>query len=389
MKHALWLVLGVAVVLRAALLFGPPLLSSDVYRYVWDGRVQDAGINPYLYLPVDPALAGLRDTAIYPHINRADYAPTIYPPAAQVIFAAVSAISDGVFAMKAAMVAFEVLAIACLMRILVKLRRPPAQVLIYAWNPVALWEFAGSGHVDAAAVGLVGLALLWRASGHRMGLAGLALGAATLVKFLPAVLAAALWRNGKPGVRLAFACAAVAVGLYGAYAMWGGAGARVLGFLGSYGDEEGLASGSGIWALAGLGMLAELPGWAPRAYLGAIAILLVLLGAWIAFRPRPQAGSADDITRFCADAGLLAIVVMTALSPHYAWYFAWLAVPATIAPSRSAIWTSAAAMALYYSPLPDRFLWPSILYAPAIILMWIDARSARNAALVPALQGSF
>ena len=388
-KHALWLVLGVAVVLRAALLLGPPLLSSDVYRYVWDGRVQQAGINPYLYLPVDPALASLRDKAIYPHINRADYAPTIYPPAAQVIFAAVSGISDSVIAMKAAMVAFEALAIFCLVRLLVMLKRPPAQVLIYAWNPVALWEFAGNGHVDAAAIGCVALALLWRASGRRMGLAGLALGAATLIKFLPAVLAAALWRNGRPGIRLALGCLAVAGGLYGTYALWGDAGARVLGFLGSYGDEEGLASGSGLWALAGLGMLADLPSWAPRFYLAATAVLLVGLGAWIAFRPRPQAGSPADITRICADAALLGIVVMTALSPHYAWYFAWLAVPATIAPSRSAIWMSAAAMVLYYSPLPDRFLWPSILYVPAIILMWIDARSARNAALVPALQGSF
>jgi alpha-1,6-mannosyltransferase len=388
-KPALWLVLGVAIGLRAVLLLGPPLLSSDVYRYVWDGRVGTAGINPYLYLPVDPALAGLRDTAIYPHINRADYAPTIYPPVAQVIFAAVSSVSDSVIAMKAAMVAFEALAMFCLARILTKLGRPAAQILIYAWNPVALWEFAGNGHVDAAAIGLMALALLWRSSGARMGLAGLALGAATLVKFLPAMLAAALWRNGRPGLRLALGCLAVVVGLYGVYALWGGAGAHVLGFLGSYGDEEGLASGSGIWVLSGLGLLAELPGWASRAYLGALAVGLVLLGSWIAFRPRPQPGSPADITRFCSDAALLGVVVMTGLSPHYAWYFAWLAVPATIAPSRSAIWMSAAAMILYYSPLPDRFLWPSILYLPAVVLMWIDARSARNAALVPALQGSF
>lgn len=388
-KHALWLVLGVAVALRAALLFGPPLLSSDIYRYVWDGRVAAAGINPYLYLPVDPGLAPLRDTAIYPHINRADYAPTIYPPAAQVIFAAVSGVSDSVIAMKAAMVAFEALAVFCLVRLLTKLGRPPAQVLIYAWNPVALWEFAGNGHVDAAAIGLMALALLWRASGARMGLAGLALGAATLVKFLPAVLAAALWRNGRPGFRLALAFISLVVGLYGAYAVWGDAGAHVLGFLGSYGDEEGLASGNGIWAMAGLGLLAELPGWASRAYLAALAIGLVLLGSWIAFRPRPPAGSPADITRFCSDAALLGVVVMTGLSPHYAWYFAWLAVPATISTSRSAIWMSAAAMILYYSPLPDRFLWSSILYVPAIVLMCLDARSARNNALVPALQGSF
>ena len=75
--------------MRLMVMLSPPFLSSDLYRYVWDGRVQAAGINPYLYIPADPALAGLRDTAIFPHINRADYAPTIYPPVAQAIFLAV------------------------------------------------------------------------------------------------------------------------------------------------------------------------------------------------------------------------------------------------------------------------------------------------------------
>jgi hypothetical protein len=305
-----------------------------------------------------------------------------------VIFAAVSAISDSVIAMKAAMVAFEAVAIFCLIRLLTKIGRPPAQVLIYAWNPIALWEFAGNGHVDAAAIGFIALALLLRAGGHRTGLAGLALGAATLVKFLPVVLAAALWRNGRPGLRLALGGVVLVAGLYATYAVWGGAGLKVLGFLGSYGDEEGLANGSGVWTLAGLMMLTDLPVTASKIYLAACAIVLVVLGAWIAFRPRPLPGSSADITRVCADAALLSVVTMTALSPHYAWYFAWLAIPATIAPSRSAIWLSSVAVILYYSPFPDRFVWQSILYLPAIALIWIDARAARTPASIPVLQGS-
>src|SRR5262249_16471083 len=77
--RALWLILGLAIVLRAYVLLFDPLLSSDIYRYVWDGRVQAAGINPYRYVPADQALAFLRDGAIFPHINRADTAVTIYP----------------------------------------------------------------------------------------------------------------------------------------------------------------------------------------------------------------------------------------------------------------------------------------------------------------------
>ncbi|HEY1299752.1 MAG TPA: hypothetical protein VGF07_04605, partial [Stellaceae bacterium] len=80
------MVLGVAVLLRLGALSVPVFLSTDIYRYVWDGRVAAAGINPYRYVPDDPQLAALRDAAVYPHINRANYAPTIYPPMAQILF---------------------------------------------------------------------------------------------------------------------------------------------------------------------------------------------------------------------------------------------------------------------------------------------------------------
>ncbi|XSC42977.1 hypothetical protein ACF1BQ_033345 [Bradyrhizobium sp. RDT10] len=81
--RVLWLILGLGIVLRAYVLLFDPLLSSDIYRYVWDGRVQAAGINPYRYFPADEALAFLRDGTIFPNINRADTAVTIYPPVAQ------------------------------------------------------------------------------------------------------------------------------------------------------------------------------------------------------------------------------------------------------------------------------------------------------------------
>ena len=70
-RHALWLIVAVGLVLRCILLFTEPLLSTDIYRYIWDGCVQAAGINPYRYIPAHEALAALRDAAIYPNINRA------------------------------------------------------------------------------------------------------------------------------------------------------------------------------------------------------------------------------------------------------------------------------------------------------------------------------
>ena len=67
-------VLGLAVVFRGYALFFEPFLSSDIYRYIWDGNVQAHGINPYRYFPANHAFAQLRDATIYPNINRADKA---------------------------------------------------------------------------------------------------------------------------------------------------------------------------------------------------------------------------------------------------------------------------------------------------------------------------
>jgi Protein of unknown function (DUF2029). len=192
----IWVVLGVAIAMRATLLPAPPFLSSDIYRYVWDGQVQAAGINPYRFVPTAPALAGLRQLAAFPHINRADYAHTIYPPAAQMIFGLVGHLSRTVTGMKVAMAAFELVAMLCLLRLLSIARLPRERILIYAWNPLVLWSFAGDGHVDAAAVGLLAVALLCRA-GHRVRLAAAFVAGAALVKFLPAVVAPALARGGR------------------------------------------------------------------------------------------------------------------------------------------------------------------------------------------------
>jgi hypothetical protein len=172
-RRGLAVILGVAVAMRIAVLLAPPYLSSDVYRYVWDGRVQGAGINPYRYIPADPALAHLRDADIFPRINRGNYAPTIYPPAAEAIFYGVTRISERVTAMRAAMVVFEAAAVALLLSLLAGAGLPATRIIVYAWHPLPLWEFAGSGHIDAAIIAFVALAL-WtrRSAGWLAGPAG-------------------------------------------------------------------------------------------------------------------------------------------------------------------------------------------------------------------------
>ena len=73
-----WLVLGVSprravpvillggILVQLAAITAPSFGSDDLYRYVWDGRVQAAGIDPYRYVPAAPQLERLRDPSLWP-----------------------------------------------------------------------------------------------------------------------------------------------------------------------------------------------------------------------------------------------------------------------------------------------------------------------------------
>ena len=382
-RPALLTVLGAAAVMRLLTLVSPPLLSTDLYRYVWDGRVQAAGINPYVYLPADPALAALRDTgagpeAIYPNINRADTAPTIYPPAAQAIFAAIGLSWPTIWGVKAAMLAFDALAIGAALLLLRAARLPPERVLIYAWNPLPVWEFAGGGHIDAAALALSALAVL-AAVRRRPAWAGAALALAVLCKLLPAALFPAIWRRWD--LRTPLMCAAVIAAGYACYA---GAGWRVLGYLPGYASEERLSTGGGFFLLRLLGILGPVPGWATPAYLAAALAGLLALAAWVSLRAPLPADPAARAFMISRDAVWLTAAVMAALSPHYPWYFTALTIPSVLAPAPSVLWLTLSAPVLYLDHGLGNVAAPAIVFVPFAILLARDLLR-RRAAPRPAL----
>jgi alpha-1,6-mannosyltransferase len=337
-RRALIGILLVGLAMRVIVLPSPPA-SDDVYRYVWDGRVQGAGINPYRYLPADDALAGLRDEAIYPHINRANYAPTIYPPMAQLVFFAATRISPTVTFMKAVMLAFEGLAVWSILQLLKARGLPATRILLYAWHPLPLWEFAGDGHVDAIAIAflLLGLVAVERRSPV---LAGIALGAGALVKYFPVVAGPAMYRRWDWRLPTAF-LASVAV-LYLPYL---GVGSKVFGFLGGYVAEEGFDKGAGIylWRLAGT--VFPLPHNAFAFYFPLAAVVMATLAlATVFLRPQPK----PDL----AAAMVLAVTFMVLFSPHYAWYFAWLIPFTCIYPVAAVIYLTCAALYLHIADWP-------------------------------------
>ena len=192
------LILGAALLFRLTLLPTAPSLSDDIYRYVWDGHVQWSGVNPYRYAPEASQLTDLRTELpeIFVGINHR-HIPTIYPPVSQLFFAAATGLSEGsngVRAVKLGLLLCEVALAVALLGLLRQRGLDDRRIDLYAWNPLAVVEIAGSGHVDALALALLFGALYWM--GRRAWRsAALALSAAFLAKLLPAVALPLLWRH--------------------------------------------------------------------------------------------------------------------------------------------------------------------------------------------------
>ncbi|MGP0000514.1 MAG: glycosyltransferase 87 family protein [Acetobacteraceae bacterium] len=363
--HTIWLVLGIAAAMRLLTWTAPPILSSDMYRYVWDGRVQLAGINPYRYVPAADQLAFLRDAAVYPNINRAEYAHTVYPPVAQAIFALAAIATPGVFGMKLMIAAFDVLAIVALIRLLRVAGRDPAELLIYAWMPLPVWEFAGNAHIDGAAAGLLALALLIAVRGRSIW-TGIVLAAATLTKFLPLVVLPAFFRPRDWRLPAAFVATLVVC-----YLPYISVGWPVFGFLPDYVSEEGFASGHGIFLLELLGKAMTLPGWAPRAYIVLVVGVLGCLAARFALTTELPAAPGPRALMQARQAVILGGVLLVALSPHYPWYLGWLAPLACLAPLPSVLWMLGAAPLLAHGSF-EYLAVPGAVYLPAVILAAVD-----------------
>jgi alpha-1,6-mannosyltransferase len=388
---ALATILAFGLLFRVLLLPTPIYLSSDLYRYFWDGRVQLAGINPYRHAPAAPELAHLRDDDLHPSINRPT-SRTIYPPAAQWLFAAAAATGiRSVLAWRLLILAAEGVTVALLLALLRRHRLAETAVLVYAWSPLVVFEGVQAGHLDLLMVPLVLLALLWRGGGAPVR-AGLALGLAVLLKLYPAVLALA-W-SARPG-------GAGPAGDPGGRARWPGAGgwwrARDWPFIGAVAGTVALGYAPYLWAL-GAGAFGFLPeyfgpaedhniglrglltygfGWtgAPARY-GVMALLFaVLLGAlvWIA-----RGGSTGLARTGAAAVGAYLALVPTAMHP---WYVVWIVPFLCLAPSLAWLYFSGAVSLSYVAfivapdPLPA-WAWLA-QYAPLFGLLAVEAWRAR------------
>ena len=395
-------ILFFALGLRVTLVPQRPFLSTDAYRYVWDGHVQARGINPYRYAPDDPQLAPLRDpdrdpdaARIYTNVNWHDL-PTPYPPVAQLIYLLVNWLHPlRVTSFKAAAMVFDTITILALMWTLARARMDPARAILFAWHPLPIWEGAHSGHIEAAFMMMLALALLtW--AGRRHWLTGVLLALATAVKYYPALVLPAFLRTGEAdeqaaraaneppgapfGVRLLAAVRAVifnranlkmlaafALTLAVVYLPYVWTGATGFGALNNEFREEGFTgTGMRYFALDVIHKFVPLPA---NLFLIAAAALLVALCVWWA--TRTKAG----VVVVARGAATLVGAYWLLTSPRYAWYYAWALPFLCFAPRLGWIYLTGASIFMYclwYEPLvyPELPLWlGTAVYLPA--LAWL------------------
>ena len=175
-----------AILCRVPLMVGPVNYDSDMVRYVWDGRVQRFGYNPYDVVPSDPALAHTHtaDTVRMP--SRHDRTP--YPPAAQLFFRLMVTVFESARVMKSVLTMLDMLTILIVWRWLRTTGRPEWLVVGYAWSPLVILEVAHSGHIDALGAFWIAAAACLMAR-ERRSLAVAAYTLAVATKLLPIVLA--------------------------------------------------------------------------------------------------------------------------------------------------------------------------------------------------------
>ena len=180
-KITVAIILGFALAFRLVVLPAPPSLSTDIYRYVWDGRLTDHQINPYRWAPNASMLRWLRDE----NWDRMEYKAyqTIYMPTSQFIFAGEYALfKENLTGYKAVYTCFDLGIILLMGSLLASTGRRLTLMVWYAWCPLPVIEVSLTGHQDVVGVFFLLLAFVLAARNKPPEAIALALTAAALTK---------------------------------------------------------------------------------------------------------------------------------------------------------------------------------------------------------------
>jgi hypothetical protein len=378
------LTLGGAVATQIAALTAPPRYSDDLYRYVWDGRVQAHGIDPYRYVPVASRLVALRSPELFPPgrgsghcvesapditagctlINR-PLVHTIYPPVAQAYFWLVHWSGPKGVQVFAAVAA--VLVTALLIWGLPRVGADSRQAVLWAWCPLVAIEAGDNGHVDVVAMVPTVCALLVLGSVRtltklRAAAGGAVLGLAVATKMTPGFLVPSAVRR-RPLPLLASLCGVVAA-VYVPHVLAVGRGAA--GFLGGYLNEEGYDDG---------GRFAVLDLFLPRAWSSAGAVVLLAATAvlvwWFSDPARPWRGAL-----------VMTGATLLVAAPSYAWYAELLVLLVVFTGWRATPWL-AVALAGYAGQVGEHVGWSYGAAGVFVLAAWSVGRRRAASAFGP------
>jgi len=352
MNRLAWLgVIGVGLAMRLILFSATPILEDDFYRYLWDGAVVAEGLDPYAVSPRD-ALGGLAPEPLRSLLDQAPAAETvlarvnhphlrtIYPPTAQLAFAAAHLIAPwDVLGLRVVWLACDLLTLGLIVHLLKRLALPLGGLVIYWWNPLLVQQVYASLHMDVllAPLLLTSLAMLLRA---RRASASLALAFATAAKLWPALLMILPLRQDWPRPRrlvaasLAFALPAAA--LLTPVAISG------------LGQNSGFITYGRIWQMndsifLGLYESARLitENHAQTLARAATGAMLALWCAWLCRRPASSG-------RQLVERALWIVTALFLLSPtQFPWYWIWIAPLLAVSPSPGQL-VLTATLPLYY-----------------------------------------
>jgi hypothetical protein len=386
---------GGAVVMRLALLPAPPTLTTDHFRYRWDGRVARHGVNPYRYPPDEPSLRPLR----FPGWERINYpgTRTPYPPLAELTFWLNAAfLGDTILGLKLLFTAFDLATACLLLHLLHALRRPPSDVLVYAWHPLVVTETALSGHQDALGIFFLVAALWFAARGEFTAeaqntrrttrllsiLSGTALGLSAAAKSFTVLYLPAMARR-RGWLLVAAACVVIAafhvpILLTGA-PLQGGAQAMAVSW----------QANSSLYLVVRRLAAAVLPGAPDAAQLIARGLLGLLVLAVALTRGRGTPSTRDErpaasFASLARDLYVVTMVMLLASPVVMPWYLVWIVPLLLFYPASSGFAFSALVTLAYLQPVGRWYWWLSwVEYLPVCLLLAVDLLRDRPHASEP------
>ncbi len=203
-RGAIFLIVAFGLLFRLTLVPHAIVGSDDIYRYIWDGRVSAAGINPFAHFPTDAQLAPLATADLPARVNHPEMR-SVYPALAQGLFWLSNRLfGDSVQGMKLLMVCLDGITVGLLIVFARSRGRSLMPILIYAWSPLPVLYFGLDGHIDALGIPFLILALVFLCSDRPLR-GSIALGVGALAKLFPLLIVPLLLRFGKGYRRVIFA----------------------------------------------------------------------------------------------------------------------------------------------------------------------------------------